>query len=121
MAERRCVSGHRRSPRRNTGQYPVETCADIIQQVVGILDAHGKAQQAIADAGASARFRCHGGMSHAGRMTDQAFHATQGFGQGEVFESLDERPGTSFAVLHLETQHGAKSCLLAFGQGMARM
>ncbi len=60
-------------------------------------------------------------MCHRRRMSDQAFYAAQRLRQGEDAQGLHETAYGLHASLELEAQHGAKSRLLQFGYGMARM
>ena len=64
----------------------LQTGGKIRHQIRGILDPDRHPQQARSDAGAQPRRLLHAGMSHAGRMRDQALDAAQRLGQREALE-----------------------------------
>ena len=118
-AARQHRTGRRRSPRSpaigagrsvSRAQQPGR---QVRPQVPGILDADRKAQQSIGQASRRARCRIHGRMRHRRRMRDQALDATQGFGQREELQAVDEAPHGLGAALEFERDDGAEAGLLA--------
>ncbi len=69
----------------------------VRSQILHILNPHRQPHQPIANAQLRPRRRRDAGMGHDRRVFDQAFHASQAFGQGEdvrrVPESAWRRPG----------------------------
>ena len=68
-----------------------------------MFDADRKPQQAIGNTGHRARFRAHRRVGHRGRVRDQAFHATQRLGQGEVLQAVDEGAHRRFAAFQFDS------------------
>jgi len=60
-------------------------------------------------------------MGHARRMRDQAFHATQRFGQRETGQPVNEGAHSGHAAVQIEAKHGAETRLLPRRQRMPRM
>jgi hypothetical protein len=86
-----------------------------------MLDAHRQPQQAVADPGGGARLGAHRGVGHRRRMRDQALDPAQGFGEGEIFQPVDEGAHRRLAAFQFETEHRAEAFLLTRGDGVPRM
>ena len=54
-------------------------------------------------------------------MRDQAFHAAEGFGEGEAVQAVDEGAHGIFAAGQFERDHPAEAGLLARGERVAGM
>lgn len=92
-----------------------------MDQIVGVFDAHRQPQQAVGDAGGAARFCCHGGVRHGGRVGDQTLHAAQRFGEGKILQAIDERFDLRHVPIEFEAEHSSESLLLSRRQGVAGM
>ena len=112
-----CFGALRRRPCRGK----VEGNLKIGNEVFCRLDADRNAHEAIADAGTTACRSVHTGMSHRGRMADQAFDAAERFGQRETRQPIDERSDRRLAASKVEAQHRAEAALLARRERMSRM
>ncbi|MCW0450367.1 hypothetical protein NB706_003201 [Xanthomonas sacchari] len=60
-------------------------------------------------------------MGHGRRMRDQALHAAQRFGQGEVAQAVDEGAHLGLTAGQFETDHRAEAALLPCRHRVARM
>ena len=80
-----------------------------------------RSQQAVHESSGGACFGRHGRMRHGAGMRDQAFHATQRFGQRKQLQRFRETSRAGEAALHFHRDDGAETGLLALRHLVARM
>ena len=90
----------------------------IGDEIVGVFDADGEADEAGADFEGGAG---GGEMSHGGGDFNEGLHATQGFGQGEYLSGFGDPFGSLSATFDLKREHAAASAHMLLGEGLLGM
>ena len=79
-------------------QRGVQCSIDVAPNVFNILNAHGEAQQAFADAEFFFYRRAHAAVRLAEGMVHQAFHAAEAGGHVQQFEIADNGIGSGLTI-----------------------
>ena len=98
-----------------------ERLFQVGDQILHVLDAHREAHQAVVDAQCRALVGRNRGVRHQRRMLDQAFDASQAFGQRKDLAAFEETPGTRLAAGEHGRDHAAEAVHLALRQRVLRM
>ena len=93
----------------------------LIAQVIEIFHAYRKTYQAVTDAQPLAVGGRHRGVGHDGGVFDEAFHAAEGFGEGEQVAAFEHAAGFAQATFDFDGDDAAEAVHLALRQRMLRM
>src|SRR5690606_20571866 len=110
----------RRARRREASSDEAQRLVHILDQILRVLDADGKPQQAVAYAEPRAHLRRQPLMRRRCRMRDEALGIAQVVGNLDDLKSVGETERAFLAALDLDADHAAAQFHLAHGKLMLR-
>lgn len=90
----------------------LEGLAEVLDEIVNVLDAHREADHVVIDAEEHALLLRYAGVRHDRGALDQGLHSAEGLREGPQLEGLEEVSGFGEVASEVKGDHGAESRLL---------